>query len=164
MLTSIQGWDHGVFVPMLLINPKADIPIVSLSVLTSEDPATHYAMGLALKSLRDSNIAIIGSGSASSHNMPLQFSGKYDAATYKQKSVEFSEAVTKAVTTRDEVERGRLFEGWRGWPSGREIHPERTGDHFMPLVVCAGAAGPDVAAEWYEDELMGLGMVSYHWT
>lgn len=162
-MSRIQGWDHGVFVPMLLINPNADVPIISLSILSSEDPSKHYAMGLALKSLRESNIAIIGSGSASSHNMTLQFSGKIDPATFKLKSEQFSEAATKAVTTKDEKKRGKMFEGWRDWPHGWEIHPERTGDHFMPLIVCAGAAG-DAAAEWYEDELMGLGMVSYYWS
>ncbi|PKS08445.1 hypothetical protein jhhlp_005078, partial [Lomentospora prolificans] len=47
----------------------ADIPIVQVSVLKSEDPAQHFAMGKALQKLRDENIAIIGSGFASFHNL-----------------------------------------------------------------------------------------------
>jgi aromatic ring-opening dioxygenase catalytic subunit (LigB family) len=62
-----RGWDHGVFVPMMLVNPKADVPIVQVSVLGSQDPKGLYEMGVALAPLRDQNIAIIGSGSASFH-------------------------------------------------------------------------------------------------
>ena len=58
-LTVTLGWDHGVFVPMMLINPKADIPIIQLSVLSSENAQQHYQMGLALAQLRSRNIAIV---------------------------------------------------------------------------------------------------------
>jgi aromatic ring-opening dioxygenase catalytic subunit (LigB family) len=60
--TEVQGRDHGVFIPMLLINPAANIPIVQLSVLSSNSPAQHFAMGQALASLRESGVAIVGSG------------------------------------------------------------------------------------------------------
>lgn len=53
-----RGWDHGVFIPMMLVAPKAEVPIVQMSVLESEDPETHLRMGAALARLRESNIAI----------------------------------------------------------------------------------------------------------
>src|ERR1700755_2925454 len=80
------GWDHGVFIPLLLIHPKADIPIIQLSVLDSEDPSTHYKMGQALSQLRDSNIAIIGSGFASFHNLRLMFSGITHDPSFRERN------------------------------------------------------------------------------
>jgi len=59
-----RGWDHGVFVPMMLLAPDANIPIVQLSVLKSQDPEELMRMGKALASLRNENIAILGSGSS----------------------------------------------------------------------------------------------------
>ncbi|KFG82793.1 hypothetical protein MANI_110786, partial [Metarhizium anisopliae] len=74
-----RGWDHGVFIPMLLVNPAADVPIVQVSVLESEDPEHHLRIGAALARLRARNIAIIGSGFASLHNFAamrgLRFGG-----------------------------------------------------------------------------------------
>lgn len=97
----ILGWDHGVFVPMLLINPSASIPIVQLSVLSSESPAQHYAMGRALSSLRDSNVAIIGSGFASFHNLRLMFSGTANDKSFKTRNKAWSKAVETTVLEKD---------------------------------------------------------------
>jgi aromatic ring-opening dioxygenase catalytic subunit (LigB family) len=159
----ISGWDHGVFVPMLLINPAADVPIVQLSVLSSEDPAAHIAMGKALAKLRDSNVAIIGSGFASFHNLRLLFSGALQTPEFKARNVAWSQAVTDAVGTKELKERGKKFDGWREWPAGYEMHPRGGGEHFLPLVVCAGAGG-DEGGEHYTDGFSGLDMYSYYWT
>jgi aromatic ring-opening dioxygenase catalytic subunit (LigB family) len=63
-----RGFDHGVFIPFLLIYPDADIPIVQLSLKAGLDPAEHIAAGRALAPLRDRNVLIVGSG-MSYHNM-----------------------------------------------------------------------------------------------
>jgi aromatic ring-opening dioxygenase catalytic subunit (LigB family) len=147
---------------MLLINPPADVPIVQVSVLASEDPAAHYAMGRALAALRDDNVAIVGSGFASLHNLGLMRSGGLGEAAFKRRNEEWSRAVTAAALEKGEGERGRRFGGWRGWPGGFEMHPAGGGEHFMPLIVCAGAGG-DAVAEYYTDEFMGLDMYSYYW-
>jgi len=148
---------------MLLINPKADIPIIQVSVLSSEDPAQHFAMGKALNKLRDSNIAIIGSGFASLHNLSLMFSGRVGEKSFQQRNAEWSQHVTSATVEPNSTEREKRFEGWRQWPGGNEMHPPRGGEHFMPLIVCAGAGG-DAAAEFYTDSFMGLDMYSYYWS
>jgi aromatic ring-opening dioxygenase catalytic subunit (LigB family) len=157
------GWDHGVFIPMLLINPEANIPIVQLSVLSSETPSSHFAMGRALAKLRDSNIAIIGSGFATFHNLRLMFSGAVNDSDFKQRNIEWSKAVTSATLEKDVKEREKKFESWRSWPGADEMHPLRGGEHFMPLIVCAGAGG-DVTAEKYTDSFLGLDMYSYYWS
>jgi aromatic ring-opening dioxygenase catalytic subunit (LigB family) len=148
---------------MLLINPDADIPIVQVSVLSSEDPAAHISMGRALSKLRDSNVAIIGSGFASFHNLRLLFSGALGTSEFKAKNDAWSEAVTESVCTKELKERGKKFDGWRKWPASFEMHPDRGGEHFLPLVVSAGAGGDEVA-EYYKDSFQGLDMYSYYWT
>ena len=59
---SERGFDHGVFVPFLIVDPKAEIPVVMLSLRKDLDPAFHIKLGKALQPLRDQGIAIIGSG------------------------------------------------------------------------------------------------------
>ena len=63
-----RGYDHGVFVPMLVAFPDASIPVTQVSLLSSLDPAAHVALGKALAPLRDDNILILGSG-FSFHNL-----------------------------------------------------------------------------------------------
>jgi aromatic ring-opening dioxygenase catalytic subunit (LigB family) len=147
---------------MLLINPKADIPIIQLSVLSSESPSQHYAMGRALATLRDSNVAIIGSGFASFHNLGLMFSGRANDSSFKKRNMEWSRAVTDAALSKQSEERLVKFENWRNFPNSYEMHPRGGAEHFLPLIVCAGA-GEDEKAGSYTDKFMNLDMYSYYW-
>ncbi|ORX94996.1 Extradiol ring-cleavage dioxygenase, class III enzyme, subunit B [Clohesyomyces aquaticus] len=157
-----RGWDHGVFIPMMLINPSASVPIVQLSVLTSESPSAHFALGRALSSLRAQNIAIIGSGFASLHNLRAMFSGQTRNPAFVKLNQDWSKSVTDAVQTADVKERETKFEGWRKWPGAYEMHPRGGAEHFLPLIVCAGAAG-EGEGKSYKDEFAGLDMWSYYW-
>lgn len=147
---------------MKLIDPTASTPIIQLSVLSSESPATHYAIGRALSTLRARNIAIIGSGFATFHNLRLLFSPVSSSPEFTKLSVEWSNAVTDAAMTDDEGARGKKFEGWRGWPHAYTMHPRGGAEHFLPLIVCAGAAG-ETAGRKYADEFRGNDMWSYYW-
>lgn len=147
---------------MTLINPSASVPIVQLSVLQSEDPAAHYKMGQALAKLRQQNIAIVGSGFASLHNLRSMFSGVTRTSSFKKLNEEWSQQVTEAVQTQNEEERGKKFQAWRLWKGAYDMHPRGGAEHFLPLIVCAGAAG-DAKAKTYTDEFVGLDMWSYYW-
>ena len=58
-----RGWYHGVFVPLMLAFPKAEVPVVQLSLVSSLDPAVHLKIGKALRRLRSqNNVLIFGSG------------------------------------------------------------------------------------------------------
>ena len=161
MLTR-PGWDHGVFVPMTLIHPSASIPIIQLSVLRSEDPATHYAIGRALAPLRAQNIAIVGSGFASLHNLRAMFSGQTRTPVFRKLNEEWSEKVDDAVKEKDEGRQKERFGAWRSWPGSYEMHPRGGAEHFLPLVVCAGAGAGEEVGSW-ADEMSGLRMWSYYW-
>ncbi|OAA74161.1 Extradiol ring-cleavage dioxygenase, class III enzyme, subunit B [Cordyceps fumosorosea ARSEF 2679] len=168
-LDTRRGWDHGVFVPLALALPAADIPIVQVSVLADEDPARHLAMGRALAALREDNVAVVGSGFASFHNLGIMrglrgFSGgSVDPAwlAFRQKTEEWNEALTGAVGEANATEG---VARWRELPHADMMHPPGGGEHFMPLLVCAGAArGEDGPSKAYKDEYMGVDIFTYYW-
>lgn len=147
---------------MLLIHPAATVPVVQLSILRNEDPKTHFAIGRALSYLRSRNIAIVGSGFASLHNLRAMFSGMTQTSSFKALNIEWSNSVMEAVQTESLEERGKKFEGWRQWKGAYDMHPRGGAEHFLPLVVCAGAGGEGKAKAW-KDEMMGLDMWSFYW-
>ncbi|CAF0824924.1 unnamed protein product [Didymodactylos carnosus] len=157
-LDAKRGWDHGVFVPLTLLIPDAEIPIVQLSVLTSQAADEHLKMGEALSELRNENIAIIGSG-MSFHNMKAFQSsgGKHDENKLFENALQQS------------IESGELdkLKNWEQFPGARYCQPQGQAEHFMPLLVAAGAGrennnskGKCVA----KLELMGTIVSSYLWT
>ena len=120
-------------------------------------------MGRALSTLRDSNIAIIGSGFASFHNLRIMFNGITNDPSFRSRNKQWNDAVTDAVCETDKEERIHKLEKWREFPAAYEMHPRGGAEHFLPLLVCAGAGG-EGKAEKYTDEFMGLDMYSYYWT
>lgn len=150
---------------MTLIHPSATIPIIQVSVLASEDPKKHYDIGRALAPLRALNIAIVGSGFASLHNLRAMFSGQSRTPAFKTLNEAFSAAVADAVSTTDEEKQRRKFEAWRSWPGAYEMHPRGGAEHFLPLIVCAGAGAGDAGGKVksFKDETYGLDMWSFYW-
>nr|ANH20400.1 catechol dioxygenase 3 [Endoconidiophora polonica] len=167
-LDAKRGWDHGVFVPFLLIHPEANIPIVQVSILGSEDPASHFRIGAALGKLRDQNIAILGSGFASFHNLPVMFgiirgaenSPKAEAVMLRNNA--WNKAIEDIVVLEDRGERLARLEKWRQIPNANEMHPPHGGDHFMPLLVTAAAADNE-KANYYKDRFLGMHMYTFFW-
>lgn len=157
-----KAWDHGVFIPLLLIAPEAKIPVVQVSVLRSNSPAQHYAMGQALAPLRERGIAIIGSGMPTFHNLQLMFSGLGATPSYAALNREWSHRLTETMKIPDSEERGKKLESWREWVGAEDAHPESGQEHFLPLVVCAGAGGNEPGKGW-KDDVMGSPQWTYYW-
>lgn len=132
-----RGWDHGVFVPMMLINPAADIPIIQVSVLNNQDPELHYKLGEVLKQFRKEGIAVFGSG-MSYHNMREFMSSRYKNEVVNK---EFDNYLYKVCTEENEKDRKKGLLSWRKELGANEAHPMRAAEHFMPLIVIAGAGG-----------------------
>lgn len=131
-----RGYDHGVFVPMLMIDPAAEIPVATLSLAHDLDPARHLAMGRALRPLRDEGVLIIGSGN-SYHNLRRFFNGQPDEAE------PFDHWLRQTVTDADAERRQAGLMAWEKAPHARDCHPRE--EHLLPLMVVAGAGGADTA-------------------
>jgi aromatic ring-opening dioxygenase catalytic subunit (LigB family) len=129
-----RGFDHGVFVPMLIIDPAARIPVVMLSLTHDLDPARHLAIGAALAPLRAENVLIIGSGS-SYHNLRAIFAGGEGG------SIAFDAWLHETVTGVSPAERRARLLQWSQAPNAQLCHPRS--EHLLPLLVAAGAAGED---------------------
>jgi aromatic ring-opening dioxygenase catalytic subunit (LigB family) len=149
-----RGLDHGVFIPLKLIYPEADIPVVQLSLLHSLDPAQHLAIGHALAPLRDEGVLIVGSG-MSYHNLGEMFAPDAAANAASQR---FDAWLGNAVTA-PAGERERLLTDWRQAPDARVCHPRS--EHLLPLLVAAGAAGNDAGHVDFSDSLMGKRISAY---
>jgi len=155
-LHNIKGWDHGVFVPLLLIAPEANIPVLQVSVLASQSAADLLKMGTALSALREKNIAILGSGSASFHNLRSWFSGGTQGSEFKTKHAQWAAAVDDAVSDESKLA------DWRKFPHAYDMHPRGGAEHFSPLVVCVGACKGEKPKS-YIDNFMGVEMKTYYW-
>ncbi|HEX7854251.1 MAG TPA: class III extradiol ring-cleavage dioxygenase [Sphingobium sp.] len=127
-----RGLDHGVFVPLKVAFPAADIPVVEMSVDHSLDPALHLAAGRALAPLRDDNVLLLMTG-MSFHNMR-----GYGDPRATEPSQQFDTWLTDAASKGPE-DRAALLTGWADAPSGRFSHPRE--EHLLPLLTAAGASG-----------------------
>ncbi|MCD2514390.1 DODA-type extradiol aromatic ring-opening family dioxygenase [Comamonas endophytica] len=146
-LDAERGLDHGVFIPLKLMFPAADIPVVQLSLRADLDPAAHLAAGAALAGLRAEGVLIIGSG-MSFHNMR-----GYGDARYTAPSEAFDEWLTDAVQA-DPLQRNASLRQWDGAPYAHHCHPPGQEEHLMPLLVAAGAAGKDRGRRIYSQQVM----------
>jgi aromatic ring-opening dioxygenase catalytic subunit (LigB family) len=126
-----RGFDHGVFVPLKVAFPSADIPVVEMSLDASLDPALHVAAGQALAPLRDEGVLIIGSG-MSFHNMR-----GYGDSEFTGPSAAFDTWLTAAIA-QTPSDRAAALANWAQAPAGRLSHPRE--EHLIPLMVAAGAA------------------------
>lgn len=142
-----RGYDHGVFIPLKLVFPKADIPIVQLSLREDLDPGAHIEMGKALATLRDKNILIIGSG-MSFHNMRA-----YGDARFSELSDEFDAWLTAAIESPT-AEREALLTNWTAAPHAHQCHPRGGEEHLIPLLVAAGASHESMGEKIYSERVM----------
>jgi 4,5-DOPA dioxygenase extradiol len=131
-----RGFDHGAWVPLKLLYPEADIPVVQVSLQPHLGAAHHFAVGRALAPLRAEDILVIGSGSAS-HNLMQFYRGGFAEGDAAPPWVAAFEA-----WIHDKAENGAVDDlvNYRSLaPYARENHP--TEEHFLPFHVALGAAG-----------------------
>jgi aromatic ring-opening dioxygenase catalytic subunit (LigB family) len=145
-----RGYDHGVFVPLLLATPDADIPVVQLSLRADLDPAAHLAAGRALAPLRDEGVLIVGSG-MSWHNM-AGFSPAFTA-----RSETFDAWLGDALA--DPAGREEALRHWETGPYAREAHPRE--EHLAPLFVVAGAAPGEPGRKVFHDIAMDVAISGF---
>lgn len=142
-----RGFDHGVFIPLKLMFPGADIPVIQLSLRHDLDPAAHIEAGRALAGLRDEGVLIVGSG-MSFHNMR-----GYGDPRFTPISAEFDDWLTAAVQSAP-AERDALLQDWTQAPHARLCHPPRGEEHLIPLMVAAGAGADSEGRKVYSERIM----------
>ncbi len=128
-----RGFDHGAWVPLLLMYPQADVPLVQLSIDVRQGPGYHYRLGKLLEPLRDDGVMIIGSGSAT-HNL-REFFRRPEGAESPDWVSQFNEWLADAVSAHRVDD---LLQYRERGPHAVRNHP--TEEHYMPLLGALGAA------------------------
>jgi len=145
-LDADRGFDHGIFIPFLLLFPTANIPIVPLSLQRDLDPAQHLAAGRALSALRDEGVLIVGSG-MSYHNMR-----GFRTADGAASSEIFDRWLTDTLGVPDLQNRWNSLVRWSDAPAARSAHPRE--EHLLPLMIAAGAAADVTGQRVFSDTVM----------
>ena len=144
-----RGLDHGAWIPLSLMYPDADVPVVQLSIDSRKGTRYHFRLGEALKPLRREGVLIIGSGGAT-HNLSLALRAPCDAPV-PDWVTSFREWLAEAVTNdrRDELEDYRNIA-----PDAALNHP--TDEHLLPLLSAIGATEPgETRRRIHESETYG---------
>jgi aromatic ring-opening dioxygenase catalytic subunit (LigB family) len=153
-----RGFDHGLFIPLKLMYPEADIPSLQLSLLRGLNPATHIALGKTLRELMYENILIIGSG-FSFHNMRAFFGNQKSAPDLANDKFQDWLIETSAGSFSQSEREQHLIE-WEKAPSARYCHPRE--EHLLPLHVCAAMAAKP-AKLIFDDQILGKRAVAFLW-
>lgn len=148
-----RGLDHGAWAPLSRVYPKADVPIVQLTVPAGEDPEKIMAVGRALSPLREKGVLLVGAGTLS-HNLRLvHFGGKNDEpdAWAKDFDAWFRDAFARGDTAA-------LVKYKTSAPSARLAVP--TPEHFDPFFYVWGAAEGERVNEFFHGIRYGNGILS----
>jgi 4,5-DOPA dioxygenase extradiol len=127
-----RGLDHGAWVPLKIMYPLADVPVLQVS-MPSADPGRLLALGARLRPLRASGVLVIGSGFLT-HGLPFLTPETMSAGTVPGWSADFDAWAADALARGDVDE----LAGFGRAPGMPYAHP--TADHFLPLFVTLGAA------------------------
>lgn len=151
-----RGFDHGVFIPFMLIYPQADVPITMISLKDTLDAPSHVAIGKALEPLREEEILIVASG-MTYHNMPMFRLSDPDHVAQAER---FDTWLAEAVEETDPETRAERLAAWELNPDALACHvPDH--DHLVPLFVAAGAAGNDQGKRVFTTTFLGKPYSAY---
>ena len=151
-LSRTRGYDHGVFVPLKVAFPHAEIPVVPLSLDHGLDPELHLHAGRVLAPLRDEGVLIIASG-MSFHNLRA-----YMRPETAEPAEQFDAWLTRAVEL-PAAQRNEMLRYWQNAPYASFAHPRA--EHLIPLMVAAGAGGEAPGRRVFRDEPMGAAISAY---
>lgn len=153
-----RGFDHGLFIPLKMMYPNADIPCLQLSLLRGLDPSAHIALGHSLRELLLENILIIGSG-FSFHNMQAFSWGNEDREDRANDA--FQDWLIDVCTgDHTQKEREQKLVDWEKAPSARYCHPRE--EHLLPVHVCQAVANKP-AKLIFNDKILGKRSVGFLW-
>jgi len=154
-----RGFDHGLFVPLKLMYPLADIPCIQLSLVHTLDAKEHILIGKCLVDLKHDNVLIIGSG-FSFHNLNEFFRPTTQATQAMNRAFEEWLQDTCCNSQYNEQQREQRLIDWTNAPGASFCHPRA--EHLLPLMVCYGAA-VSPAIRVFNFEIMGKKVSTYCW-
>ena len=159
VLDEERGFDHGLFVPLKIMYPDADIPCVQVSLLKSLDPEEHIQLGKALSHLSNENILVLGSG-FSFHNLKAFFT--LSSNVEQSMNELFEQWLIDTCTSREisESERKQRLVNWEKASAARYCHPRE--EHLLPLHVCYGFSGSP-AKQAFTFNIMDKKASAYLW-
>ncbi len=140
-----RGLDHGVWVPLSLMWPDADIPVVPLSMPWPLDPSGAYQLGRILSPLRREGVLLMGSGSLT-HNL-MDFIQYADARSTEPPMPYVREFTTWFSENLEQHNLDALFAYRQLAPDAEQAHP--TDEHLLPLFWAMGAAGAEYQARYW---------------
>jgi 4,5-DOPA dioxygenase extradiol len=153
-----RGFDHGLFIPLKMMYPQADIPALQLSLLRGLNPTAHIALGKALRRLMPENILVVGSG-FSFHN--LQAFSWEGITEYDPSNDAFQKWLIEVCTgPLSQHEREQHLIHWEKAPSARYCHPRE--EHLLPLHVCLGMVDTP-ARVIFDAPILGKRAVAFLW-
>ncbi len=153
-----RPYDHGSYIPLLLMYPEADIPVIQISLNKSLQAKDHIALGKALQALLDEPILIIGSG-FSFHNMrAFEFLSASEAPRSDPRNDAFQEKLAFTVCQDPSAE--LALENWSSFPHAAYCHPRE--EHLLPLHVCVGAAST-FGEKVFDGYILGKRALAFLW-
>ena len=153
-----RGFDHGLFIPLKLMYPQADIPSLQLSLLRGLNPATHIDLGKAMRELMHENILIIGSGFSLLNMRAFSWRG---INTPDPANDAFQNWLIEVCTGPiPQYEREQRLIDWDKAPFARYCHPRE--EHLLPLHVCLGIADKPAKVA-FDDNILGKRGVAFLW-
>lgn len=153
-----RGFDHGLFIPLKMMYPEADIPCIQLSLVRGLDPVAHLAIGKALRELMQENVLVVGSG-FSFHNMRA-FSWEGSRNPDSANDAFQNWLIDACTSPTPETEREQSLIKWEKAPFARYCHPRE--EHLLPLHVCVGM-GQKPAQLIFDDYILGKRAVAFLW-
>jgi aromatic ring-opening dioxygenase catalytic subunit (LigB family) len=160
-LDAHRGFDHGMFVPLKLMYPGADIPCVQLSLLANLDPTDHVVLGEALDSLLQRDLLILGSGMSFHNAHSFYHPGPATRAAGEAFNQWLIDSCAQQGLSHEE-RRQRLIH-WTAAPSALACHPRP--EHLLPLHVCFGTGSKlsSRAQVIFNQAVMGSPVVGFLW-
>jgi 4,5-DOPA dioxygenase extradiol len=151
-----RGLDHGAWVPLKVMYPNADIPVLQMS-LPTQDPSRLLGLGARLRALRDEGVLVIGSGFMT-HGLPFLTREMVAGDAVPSWSADFDSWAAEALAAGDVEELCAYRSKAPGMPYA---HP--TVDHYIPLFLTLGASSDPTAAPvtTIEGYMMGLSKRSF---
>lgn len=136
-----RGLDHGAWVPLRLMFPDADVPVIPLSIQSSGGPQQAYALGRALAPLTAKGFLVIASGNVTHNLRDFQLAARStgQSPAYVR---QFTDWLAGRLQARDIP---ALLDYRRQGPGAVQAHPSE--EHLLPLYVALGAGGDTARVE-----------------